>query len=100
MEKLNLCKQAKIYEDTEITLLNSEYPTNLKDFILSFTYVYYKYGIWSGYEKISPKTAIACCNNSPYGGDIHIEYDEKWEIGEVDGKCSLYIDCPCYGDML
>lgn len=100
MKKFELCKLSFIEEDTEVTLLDNEYPINLRDFILSFPYVYYKYCIWSGYEKISPKTAIACCNNSPYGCDIHIEYDEKWADGECDGKCNLFISCPCNSDML
>lgn len=95
-----LCKLTFIKEDTEVTLLDSEYPINLRDFILSFPCVYYKYGVWSGYEKLLPKTAIAYCNNSPYGGDIHIEYDEKWADGECDGRCSIYISCPSYCDML
>lgn len=88
----------RISEDDEISFDGTE-KTNLKDFIMSFPYVYYKSGLWNEYEKRSPQSAIKSCNNSPYGGNIMIEYDEKWEAGEVDGKANIYIFCPCEGDM-
>ena len=87
-----------ISEDDEISFDGTE-NTNLKDFIMSFPYVYYKSGIWNDYEKRSPQSAIKSCNNSLYGGNITLGYDEKWEAGEVDGKADIYIACPCESDM-
>lgn len=87
-----------ISEGDEIFFDGTE-KTNLKDFIMSFPYVYYKSGIWNDYEKRSPQSAIKSCNNSLYGGNITLEYDEKWEAGEVDGKADIYIFCPCKSDM-
>lgn len=72
---------------------------NIKDFIMEFPYVYFKSGIWNNYTKVSPIKGIEQCNNSAYGGDIVLEYDEKWEMGEVDGKAYIYISCPCESDM-
>ena len=88
----------RISDDDKITFDGAE-QTSLKDFIMSFPYVYYKSGIWNDYEIRSPQSAIKSCNNSPYGGNIMLEYDEKWEDGEVDGKVSIYISCPCGSDM-
>ena len=88
----------RISDDDKISFDGTE-TTNLKDFIMSFPSVYYKSGIWNDYEKRSPQSAIKSCNNSPYGGNITLEYDEKWEDGEVDGKASIYISCPCGSDM-
>jgi hypothetical protein len=45
------------------------------------------------------QTAIAGAKNSSYGSDIEIEFDEKWENGETDGKCNVYFSCPCDSDM-
>ena len=88
----------RISDDDKISFDGTE-TTNLKDFIMSFPSVYYKSGIWNDYEKRSPQSAIKSCNNSPYGGNITLEYDDKWEDGEVDGKASIYISCPCGSDM-
>lgn len=88
----------RISDDDKISFDGTE-TTNLKDFIMSFPYVYYKSGIWNGYEKRSPQSAIKSCNNSPYGGNITLEYDDKRADGEVDGKASIYISCPCGSDM-
>ena len=78
---------------------NDEYELKLKDFILSFPFVFYKSGVWNGYTKLPSKIAIERCNNSPYGGNIQLEYDEKWEMGELDGRASIYICCPSLSDM-
>ena len=39
---------------------------NLKDFILSFPYIYFKSGVWNKYTKVTPEKAIELCNNSLY----------------------------------
>lgn len=72
---------------------------NLKDFILEFPFVYYKHGIWNDYELINVHEAIKNVNNSGYGADITIEYDEQWENGRPDGECKVYLSCPCNSDM-
>ena len=38
-------------------------------------------------------------NDSGYGADITIEYDKQWENGYTDGKCTVYLSCPCDSDM-
>ena len=72
---------------------------NLKDFILDFPFVYYKRGIWNKYELINVNEAIKRVNDSGYGADITIEYDKQWENGYTDGKCTVYLSCPCDSDM-
>ncbi len=72
---------------------------NLKDFILEFPFVYYKRGVWNKYELMNVNEAIQRVNNSGYGANIIIEYDEQWEQGYADGKCEVYLSCPCDSDM-
>ena len=72
---------------------------NLKDFILEFPFVYYKRGVWNQYELMNVNEAIKRVNDSGYGADITIEYDEQWANGYVDGKCKVYLSCPCNSDM-
>lgn len=71
----------------------------LKDFILEFPIVKYKSGVWNSYEQIEVTDAIKRVNNSGYGADITIEYDDRWADGYADGKCSVYLSCPCDSDM-
>lgn len=72
---------------------------NLKDFILEFPFVNYRRGVWNKYESIGATEAIKKVNDSGYGADVTIEYDERWEMGYVDGKCKVYLSCPCSSDM-
>jgi hypothetical protein len=72
---------------------------NLKDFILDFPLVYYKRGVWNKYGLMNVNDAIDNVNRSGYGADITIEYDEQWVNGYADGKCNVYLSCPCDSDM-
>ena len=75
------------------------FERNLKDFVIEFPYAYYKRGVWNSYEKIPTSVAVEKVNNSGYGADISIKYDERWENGYTDGVCELYLSCPCDSDM-
>ena len=72
---------------------------NLKDFILEFPVVNYKSGVWNPYKLLYVNDAIERVNNSGYGADITIEYDDRWADGYTDGECKVYLSCPCESDM-
>lgn len=72
---------------------------NLFDFLNGFAYAYYRSGVWNDYKRVDMQTAIEFAKNSGYGADIEIEFDEKWENGEIDGNCNVYFSCPCDSDM-
>lgn len=71
----------------------------LKDFLMAFPYANFKSGVWNEYEKMDMAKAIQRVNNSPYGADIEIAYDEDWENGDCNGTCEVYLSCPSNGDM-